>query len=29
MGEGLMGNIKVTSLAERVKAEEGVCDKRI
>lgn len=29
MGEGLMSNIKVTFLAERVKAEEEVCDKRI
>lgn len=28
-GEGLMGNIKVTFLAERVKAEERFCDKRI
>lgn len=29
VGEGLMGNIKVTFLAERVKAEERFCDRRI
>jgi len=28
-GKALMGNIKVTFLAERVKAGERFCDKRI
>lgn len=29
VGEAQMGNIKVTFLAERAKAGEGGCDKRI
>lgn len=29
VGEAQMGNIKVTLLAERAKAGEGGCDKRI